>query len=399
MPRRSILSATERDSLFTWPKTQEELIRQYTLSQTDLSIIRQHRGVANRLGYAVQLCSMRYPGVMLAVRGEPFPPLLRMVATQLGASVESWTEYAKRAETRREHAMELQAIFGFQPFTIKHYRAGVRSLQELALQTDKGLLLASALIEGFRRQQVLLPTLNRIERICAEAVTRANRSIYSALSGSLMDVHRERLDNLLKRKDGSKVTLLAWLRQSPAKPNSRHMLEHIERLRALQILDLPAGTERQVHQNRLLKIAREGGQMTSADLAKFEPQRRYATLVAVAVEATATVTDEVIDLHDRIIGKLFNTAKHKHQEQFQTSGKAINDKVLLYGRIGQVLLEAKRQSGDAFAAIESVISWDDFASSVTEAQKLASRQTSISCIALGKATPRCAATCLSCWKY
>jgi Domain of unknown function (DUF4158) len=86
------------------------------------------------------------------------------------------------AETRREHALELQAIFGFQPFTIKHYGVGVRSLQELALQTDKGLLLASALIEGFRLQQVPLPTLNRIERICAEAVTRANRSIYSALS-------------------------------------------------------------------------------------------------------------------------------------------------------------------------------------------------------------------------
>lgn len=144
--------------------------------------------------------------------------------------------------------------------------------------------------------------------------------------------------------------LLAWLRQSPAKPNSRHMLEHIQRLRALQALYLPAGTERQVHQNRLLKIAREGGQMTSADLAKFETQRRYATLVAVAVEATATVTDEVIDLHDRIVGKLVNTAKHKHQEQFQTLGKAINDKVLLYGRIGQVLLDAEHQGGDTFAA-------------------------------------------------
>lgn len=101
---------------------------------------------------------------------------------------------------------------------------------------------------------------------------------------------------------------------------SRPGLEHIERLRALQALDLPNGIERQIHQNRLLKIAREGGQMTPADLAKFEPQRRYATLVAVAVEGTATVTDEIIDLHDRIVGKMFNAAKHKHQEQFQTSG-------------------------------------------------------------------------------
>jgi hypothetical protein len=149
------------------------------------------------------------------------------------------------------------------------------------------------------------------------------------------------------------------------------MLEHIERLRALRALELSADIERQVHQNQLLKIAREGAQMTPADLAKFEPQRRYATLVALALEGMATVTDEIIDLHDRILGRLFNFAKNKHQRQFQESGKAINDKVRLYGRIGQALIDAKQSGVDPFAAIESVISWEAFAESVTEAQKLA----------------------------
>lgn len=144
-----------------------------------------------------------------------------------------------------------------------------------------------------------------------------------------------------------------------------------ERLKSWQALDLPAGIERQVHQNRLLKIAREGGQMTLADLAKFEVQRRYATLVALAIEGMATVTDEIIDLHDRIIGKLFNAAKNKHQQQFQASGKAINDKVRMYGRIGQALIEAKQSGSDPFAAIEAVMPWDTFAASVTEAQTLA----------------------------
>lgn len=51
----------------------------------------------------------------------------------------------------------------------------------------------------------------------------------------------------------------------------------------------------------------------------------------------ATVTDEIIDLHDRIIGKLFNAAKNKHQQQFRASGKAINDKVRMYGRIERTL--------------------------------------------------------------
>ena len=56
--------------------------------------------------------------------------------------------------------------------------------------------------------------------------------------------------------------------------------------------------------------------MTAADLAKFEPQRRYATLVALIVEATAMVIDEIVNLHDQIIGRLFNRAKHQHQQQF-----------------------------------------------------------------------------------
>ena len=53
MPRRSILSAAERDGLLALPDSDDELIRKYTFSQADLSLIRQRRGDANRLGFAV----------------------------------------------------------------------------------------------------------------------------------------------------------------------------------------------------------------------------------------------------------------------------------------------------------------------------------------------------------
>ncbi|EMM8309776.1 DUF4158 domain-containing protein [Serratia marcescens] len=88
MPRRSILSAAERESLLALPDTKDELIRHYTFSETDLSIIRQRRGPANRLGFAVQLCYLRFPGVILGVDEPPFPPLLKLVADQLKVSVE-----------------------------------------------------------------------------------------------------------------------------------------------------------------------------------------------------------------------------------------------------------------------------------------------------------------------
>lgn len=371
MSRRPVLSVSERESLLKLPDTKDDLIRHYTFSETDLSVIRQKRGSANRLGFAVLLCYLRFPGVILGVDESPFPPLLQLVATQLKVSVENWSEYGQREQTRREHLIELQTVFGFKPFTMQHYKQAMHILTELGMQTDKGIVLASALIENLRNQSIILPATSTIERACSEGLTRANKRIYSAFTDSLSTIHRQRLNELLKLKEGSNITWLAWLRQSPAKPNSRYMLEHIERLKFWQALDLPAGIEKQVHQNRLLKIAREGGQMTPSDLAKFEPQRRYATLVALAIEGMGTVTDEIIDLHDRIIGKLFNAARNKHQQQFQASGKVINDKVRMYGRIGQALIEAKQNGSDPFAAIEAVMPWDSFTASVTEAQTLA----------------------------
>jgi len=371
MPRRTILSPAERDSLFSFPESHDEIIRHYTFNETELSLIGQHRGAANRLGFAIQLSCMRYPGVTLAAGVELPSTLLQYVAGQLNADASLWKEYARRDQTRREHLLELQAALNLRPLVVADYRPAILALVDLAMQTDKGLVLAQALVEYLRRRAILLPGANVIERICAEAVTRATRRIHDVLTESLSDAHRQRLDQLLNRRDDGRMTWLAWLRLPPGKASSRQMLQHIDRLKILQAIELPAGLDRRIHRNRLLKIAREGAQMTPHDLAKFETQRRHATLAAIVMEATATVTDEIVDLHDRIIGRLFNAAKKKHQQQFHRSGKAINDKVRLYGKLGRALLQAKEDGSDAFKAIESVMSWDAFTKSVSEAEKLA----------------------------
>lgn len=120
-----------------------------------------------------------------------------------------------------------------------------------------------------------------------------------------------------------------------------------------------------------MKLAREGGQMTAQHLRDLEAKRRHATLVAVILDTRATLIDEIIDLHDRFMDSLFSKAKRKHADRFQQSGKAINDKVRLYSRIGRALMEAKQTGDDPFAAIETIIPWDMFTESITEAELLA----------------------------
>ncbi len=107
MPRRSILSAAERDSLVALPDTRDGVIRHYTLSESDLAIIHQRRGGANRLGFAVLLSYMRYPGVILSGDETPFPPLLKLVATQLKVDEACWGDYGQRDQTRRRIQIQL----------------------------------------------------------------------------------------------------------------------------------------------------------------------------------------------------------------------------------------------------------------------------------------------------
>ena len=314
MPRRQILSESERAGLLSLPESQQEVIRLYTFSLQDLAIIRLRRGDENRLGFAVQLCYMRHPGILLGVEETPFSTLLTMVAKQLGVAADHWANYGQRDQTRREHISELQTIFGFQTFTTSnHYRYAVHSIESIALQTDKGIILAKELIENLRSQKILLPAVSVIERICAEAITIAERQIYKCLTESLSSEQMRQLDSLLLMRGESKTSTLIWLRQSPAASNAKHLLEHIERLKIMEALQLPDNLEKLVHQNRLLKLAREGGQMTAQHLNDLEITRRHATLVAVILEAKATVIDEIVDLNDRVIGSLFKHAKNAHQ--------------------------------------------------------------------------------------
>lgn len=188
------------------------------------------------------------------------------ISQQLKIDSCEWERYAKRNETRREHRLELQNLFGFQTFSRSHYKAAVESLKDLAWQTDKGIILAEALVKYFREKQILMPSIPVIERICAEAVTNSFRCIYHILTESLTPAQRLQLDHLLELRGNSKISTLIWLRQSPTAPNAKQILEHIDRLKTIEALSLPDGIERQIHQNRLLKLAREGAQMTAQHL-------------------------------------------------------------------------------------------------------------------------------------
>ncbi len=373
MPRRELLSQSQKRELLAVPDDEGEFIRCYTLSAHDLAHVRRQRGKHNRLGFAMQLCYLRHPGHVLGQDVSIEPRLLAFVSQQLDIEVDAWEDYGQRDQTRREHLATIMETYGYQQFSTAHYREYADWLLPLAMQTEQAMILAQTVLDQIRSNKIIVPPMAVIDRLCSETATRAVRIIYRLLTEPLTVSHKQKIDRLLTQHEQKKsVNILTWLRQPVGAPSARHVLGLIERLRLIRSLQLPVGLEKTIHQNRFMKLARMAAQTSVFHLRRFDDEQRHAMIVSLLLETRATLTDEILAMHDKIMGTMFARAKRKYQEKYADSAKELNEKIKLYFRIGEALLTARREGRDPFAAIEAIVNWQDFEASISEAQQMAS---------------------------
>ena len=170
MARRQRLSEAQIAELFDPPTEQRELVRHYTLSDTDLAAIRRCRGDHNRLGYALMLCYLRYPGRALRAGERPPTPLLAFVAEQIECSSGLHRRIPRRRSgTGRRHAVECQEQLGLRPF-------GKRAAAELtagaAAAGDRERSARPSwrklVMQECRATRIVVPSPAALERLCAE---------------------------------------------------------------------------------------------------------------------------------------------------------------------------------------------------------------------------------------
>jgi TnpA family transposase len=98
MAKRTLLKIQDRRELFDIPTDEDSLIRHYSLSPADRLEIELRRRKQNQLGFAVQLCPMRYPGRAFLPNEVPPPMLLNYIAEQINVNPRLFNLYATREE-------------------------------------------------------------------------------------------------------------------------------------------------------------------------------------------------------------------------------------------------------------------------------------------------------------
>jgi hypothetical protein len=370
MPRRIVLSASQRASFEALPVEPVELARHYILNENDLALIHKRRRASNRIGFAVQLCLSRYPGRVLRTGEEPPAPFLAFVAEQTNTNIQDFAEYATRDQTRREHVSFLISEFGLTTFTQANFRDLVRWLRPIAVEHPKSVFLVGAVLNELRHRRILHPPLAVVERIVATAEANADHRVFNLINGRLSDGCREALDGWLSVDNDQNQSRLSWVRQPVGRPCPVNVLVILERLEAIHGLKLPGTLLDDLPPIRREMLAREGNRIAVQNLRMFGDARRHTVMAVSLLETRRALVDEAITMHDRIVGALIRKSKRKHADQLQNEGKRIKKAIGTLAMLGRALIRAKETGKDAWEAIDEAISWDDFRETVEDAQDL-----------------------------
>lgn len=370
MAHRTILTERQRSVLFDLPTDETLMLRHYTLADDDIEHINERRRPENKIGFALQLCALRYPGRLLS-SGEVIPEkVLRFIAAQLGLTGDDVLPYAARRQTRQQHLHALRQVYGFKMFSGQGARSLKAWLENEAETARSNEDLARRFVEECRRSQVILPGISVIERLCADALVSAERRIESRITAKLDDRIKDQLDSLLTEIVDGNVTRFIWLRRFEVGGNSAGASRLLDRLEFLQGLGLSPDILVDVPPHRITRLRRQGERYFADGLRDITSDRRLAILAVCAVEWKAAIADAVIETHDRIVGKTWRDAKRLSDARIADARSSLRETLRSFRNLGAALLEAKADGAPLDAAVEVACGWSHLENMVTTAAEL-----------------------------
>ncbi len=370
MAHRTILAERQRSALFDLPTDEAAMLRHYTLADDDLKNIKARRRPENRIGFALQLCGLRYPGRLLS-SDELIPEqVVRFIGAQLGQTGDEILPYAARRQTRQQHLHALRQIYGYKMFSGRGARDLKAWLECEAKTARSNGDLAWRFVEECRRTQTILPGISVIERLCADALVTAERRIESQIADRLNNEMRDRLGGLLTRMVDGTVSRFVWLRQFEVGKNSAGASRLLDRLEFLQKLGLSSDVLKGIPPHRVTRLRRQGERYFADGLRDITSDRRLAILAVCAVEWKAAIADGVVETHDRIIGKTWRDAKKICDAQIADAKSTLHDTLRSFKTLGAALLEAKGDGVSLDVATETSCGWHQLEGLVATAAEL-----------------------------
>jgi len=151
------------------------------------SLADKRRGDHNRLGFDLQLGTVRFAGTFLSDPLDVPWPVVEYLAAHLDmADVSVAKRYAERLPTQHEHAREIRQAYGYRDLSDASAAAGLREFLDgrAWTHTEGPYLLFGQAVTWLRRNKVLLPGVTVQTRLVATACDSAAERMRRTLAGA-----------------------------------------------------------------------------------------------------------------------------------------------------------------------------------------------------------------------
>jgi Domain of unknown function (DUF4158) len=336
-----LFNDAERKRLGGYPShvPQEDLVTFYTLTKADKAQVNWCTDDASRLGFALQLGTLRHLGFCPDDLASAPPEVVGFLADQLRVDPQALSAYGQRAQTRTDHFLAVQAYLGFRKPDPEERKRLARWLLDRALEHDRPMLLWQLACERLAADKVVRPGVTVLERIIVTARGRAEHETMRRVAVVLDGTRRSLLDGLLIPDEATGQTPLSWLRRGEVANTPAAILAALRRRATLVGWGVDRWDLQALHPNRLKLLARLGRRSTNQALQRAPAQRRYPILVAFLRQALEETTDEVIDLFDHCLARASARAERKLEEFRLATARTTDEVVRLFGQIGRIVLD------------------------------------------------------------
>lgn len=323
------LSAHQRATYgrYTGLPSQDELSRYFHLDEADLERILSKRGVHNRLGFALQLTTVRYLGRFPDDLSDVPPEVVTFVAKQIEVVPLSRQVSSVYGQGRRRlyHREEICALYGYREWDDP--AVGLRFVRwvygQCWLGTDRPLLLFERATLWLLAHKTLLPGATLLERWIARLRERIEERVCSVLTQNVSLAQQERLESWLGVPDGGRRSIFDELRTPQTHISAASLLRALARLNRIRQEGVttwedgerrPHHTKCSIPPSRLEGLGRFASRAKVTALGRMTRPRRLAILVAFSCSMEANALDEVLEILEQLLCALFGGAAKADQK-------------------------------------------------------------------------------------
>jgi TnpA family transposase len=357
---------------YTGEPTTDQLARYFHLDDADREFIGICRGDHNRLGMALQLCTVRFLGAFLENPLETPPGVIDNIASQLGILHRTDLAQYGTSERRWDHAAEIRMRYGYQDFSTGPvpFRLN-RWLYALCWTgTDRPSVLFDRATVWLVTLKILLPGVSVLERLVARLRHRVQERLWRILARGLTPQSQAGLETLLTVPEGQRTSVLERLRTGPTLRSAAELVRAFRRLDEVRALGMDIPVSPRLPRSRVLELARFAATAKVTAIERLPKDRQAATLVAFVHSAEATAQDDALDLLDVLLTETFSDAAQAGREARLRTIKDLDAAAGQVGRACAALLDPGLADSQVRAAAFAIIPRTDLEAALRQIENL-----------------------------